>query len=68
VHQGGVQSACDTGRTEQGITLMIEAERTSETSVEIQLRTRQYIAEDSELNMEYHYKKCIFVHLNHCFL
>jgi hypothetical protein len=52
-----VQSACDTGRAEQGIALMIEAERTSETSVDIQLRTRQYIAEDSELNMEYHYKK-----------
>jgi hypothetical protein len=29
--------------------LMIEAARTSETSVDIQLRTRQYIPEDSEL-------------------
>jgi hypothetical protein len=28
---------------------MMEAERTSETSVDIQLRTRQYIPEDSEL-------------------
>jgi hypothetical protein len=31
------------------ITLMMEAARTSETSVEIQLRTRQYIPEDYEL-------------------
>jgi hypothetical protein len=30
--------------------LMMEAARTSETSVDIQLRTRQYIPEDSELN------------------
>jgi hypothetical protein len=29
---------------------MMEAERTSETSVDIQLRTRQYIPEDSELH------------------
>jgi hypothetical protein len=29
--------------------LMMEAARTSETSVDIQLRTRQYIPEDSEL-------------------
>jgi hypothetical protein len=28
---------------------MLEAARTSETSVDIQLRTRQYIPEDSEL-------------------
>jgi hypothetical protein len=28
---------------------MMEAARTSETSVDIQLRTRQYIPEDSEL-------------------
>jgi hypothetical protein len=28
---------------------MMEAERTSETSVDIQLKTRQYIPEDSEL-------------------
>jgi hypothetical protein len=32
------------------IALMMEAERTSETSVDIQLRTRQYIPEDSELH------------------
>jgi hypothetical protein len=30
------------------IALIIEAARTSETSVDIQLRTRQYIPEDSE--------------------
>jgi hypothetical protein len=30
--------------------LMMEAARTSETSVDIQLRTRQYIPEDSELH------------------
>jgi hypothetical protein len=29
---------------------MMEAERTSETSVDIQFRTRQYIPEDSELH------------------
>jgi hypothetical protein len=32
------------------ITAMMEAARTSETSVDIQLRTRQYISEDSELH------------------
>jgi hypothetical protein len=32
------------------IALMMEAARPSETSVEIQLRTRQYIPEDSELH------------------
>jgi hypothetical protein len=32
------------------IALMMEAERTSETSVDIQLRTRQYIPEDFELH------------------
>jgi hypothetical protein len=31
------------------IALMMEVARTSETSVDIQLRTRQYIPEDSEL-------------------
>jgi hypothetical protein len=31
------------------ITLMMEAAHTYETSVDIQLRTRQYIPEDSEL-------------------
>jgi hypothetical protein len=34
------------------IALMMEAARTSETSVDIQLRTRQYIPEDSELHCE----------------
>jgi hypothetical protein len=34
--------------------LMMEAARTSETSVEIQLRTRQYIPEDSDL----HTRRC----------
>jgi hypothetical protein len=32
------------------ITLMMEAARTSETSVDIDLRTRQHIPEDSELH------------------
>jgi hypothetical protein len=32
------------------IPLMMEAARTYETSIDIQLRTRQYIAEDSELH------------------
>jgi hypothetical protein len=32
------------------IRAMMEAARTSETSVDIQLRTRQYIPEDSELH------------------
>jgi hypothetical protein len=32
------------------IALMMEAARTFETSVDIQLRTRQYIPEDSELH------------------
>jgi hypothetical protein len=31
------------------IALMMEAARTSETSVDIQLRTQQYFPEDSEL-------------------
>jgi hypothetical protein len=33
------------------IALMMEAARTSETSVDIQLRTRQYIPEDTELDV-----------------
>jgi hypothetical protein len=33
------------------IALIMEAPRTSETSVDIQLRTRQYIPEDSELHL-----------------
>jgi hypothetical protein len=32
------------------IALMMEAAHTSETSIDIQLRTRQYIPEDSELH------------------
>jgi hypothetical protein len=36
------------------IALMIEAARTSETSVDFQLRTRQYIREDSELRVEFY--------------
>jgi hypothetical protein len=35
----------------RAIVLMMEAARTSETSVDIQLRTRQYIPEDSELRL-----------------
>jgi hypothetical protein len=38
------------GCTAVFIALMMEAARTSETSVDIQLRTRQYIPEDSELH------------------
>jgi hypothetical protein len=34
----------------RGLTMMMEAARTSETSVDIDLRTRQYIPEDSELH------------------
>jgi hypothetical protein len=34
----------------RAISLMMEAARTSETSVDIQLRTRQYIPEDYELH------------------
>jgi hypothetical protein len=33
--------------------MMMEAARTSETSVEIQLRRRQYIPDDSELHYDY---------------
>jgi hypothetical protein len=33
------------------IALVMEATRTSETSVDIQLRTRQYIPEDSDLQL-----------------
>jgi hypothetical protein len=35
---------------------MMEAARTSETSVDIQLRTRQYIPEDSELQVDRGYR------------
>jgi hypothetical protein len=34
------------------IAIMLEAARTSETSVDIQLRTRQYIPDDSELHYD----------------
>jgi hypothetical protein len=37
-------------RAASNIRAMMEAARTSETSVDIQLRTRQYIPEDSELH------------------
>jgi hypothetical protein len=33
------------------VSLMMEAARTSETLVDIQLRTQQYIPEDSELHI-----------------
>jgi hypothetical protein len=45
------------------IALMMEAARTSETSVDIQLRTWQYIPEDSELQC----KLCCSIFLSHCF-
>jgi hypothetical protein len=37
----------------RAIALMMEAARTSETSVDMQLRTRQYIPEESELQGTY---------------
>jgi hypothetical protein len=37
------------------IALMMEAERTSETSVDIDLRTRHYIPDGSELPISYSY-------------
>jgi hypothetical protein len=37
------------------IALMMEAARTSETSVDIDLTTRQYIPEDSELHLKFHF-------------
>jgi hypothetical protein len=37
------------------IALILEVVHTSETSVDIQLRTRQYIPEDSELHPAFHY-------------
>jgi hypothetical protein len=40
------------------IALMMEAARTSETSVYIQLRTRHYIPEDSELDINVFYPQC----------
>jgi hypothetical protein len=41
---------------------MMEAARTSETSVDIQLRTRQYIPEDSEL----HTRRCEKFKISKC--
>jgi hypothetical protein len=46
-------------RAPSHIALLMEAARTSETSVDIQLRTRQYIPEDSEFNWQ-NYVFCIF--------
>jgi hypothetical protein len=54
------------------IALMMEAVRTSEASVDIQLRTRQYIPEDSELhsrcreNLKSHNLKVITVFTRLC--
>jgi hypothetical protein len=51
-------------RTASIIALMLEAARTSETSVKISLTTRKYTPEDSELhtrrceNLKPHKKKC----------
>jgi hypothetical protein len=50
-----METACEIsishgGEYEAQIALMMAAARTSETSVDIQLRTRQYIPEDSELH------------------
>jgi hypothetical protein len=51
----------------QSIVLMMEEARTSETSVNTQLRTRQYIPEDSELhtrrreNLKSHMKNTYFL-------
>jgi hypothetical protein len=46
------------------IALMMEAARTSETSVDNQLRTRQYIPEDSELHTRRreNFKSQIFIY------
>jgi hypothetical protein len=41
---------CEHVNWNQLIGLMMEAARTSETSIDIQLKTRQYIPEDSELH------------------
>jgi hypothetical protein len=42
---------------------MMEAARTSETSADIQLRTRQYIPEDSELQRFYLFTYLFVVYL-----
>jgi hypothetical protein len=41
------------------IALMMEAARTSESSVDIQLRTRQYIKQNSELHMLMYFEKLV---------
>jgi hypothetical protein len=41
------------------IAVMMKAARTSETSVDIQLRTWQYIPEDSELQLKYCFQSLI---------
>jgi hypothetical protein len=43
-------SLCRESRHISSYQMMMGAARTSETSVDIQLRTRQYIPEDSELH------------------
>jgi hypothetical protein len=50
--------------------LMMDAARTSETSVDIQLRTRQYIPEDSELHTSRreNLKSHIFLEVSNVFL
>jgi hypothetical protein len=53
------------------IALMMEAARTSETSADIQLRTRQYIPEDSELhtrrreNLKFHTAVILIIFRGH---
>jgi hypothetical protein len=51
--------------TDKFIALMMEAARTSETSVDFQLKTRQYIPEDSELHTRRreNFKSHKFLHL-----
>jgi hypothetical protein len=39
--------------------MMMEAARASETSINIQLRTRQYIPEDTELNIMFHVERLL---------
>jgi hypothetical protein len=46
------------------IALMMEAAQTSETSVDIELRTRQYIPEDPELHTRH--RENLKSHIVHC--
>jgi hypothetical protein len=48
---------------------MMEAARTSETSVDVQLRTRQYIPEDSELHTRRreNLKSHLYLKIHDCF-